>query len=193
TVSLKNTGDRELLLFHPPLFGEYWRDWELSARVTKPGGRVVTIKPALVTARVPRPEGSHFRALIPGDSIDARMLFPGKRREGMSEAGEWVAMLPLTRFEAERFPEWLLRWKYRIKGEFGYFSGGGREYVQLYDIVGDVFGGPGRYTLEIRYVNRYDSFPAPDATEKYLVPKKVPGAWTGELSRTISLEIGKKN
>ena len=192
-VSLRNVGDRELSLFHPTLFGECWREWGFTVRVRKSGHREKVIRPRIVFARVPQPEERHFRTLAPGEAIDIRLFFPGKDSKQTGMGSEWSAMLPISRFDAERLPETWLRWKYQFQGGFNYVStGDGQEYVELHDIVGDVFGVPGRYRLDFYYVNRYDHYLVPDTQRKYLVPKKLPGVWTGELVRTITLEIKRR-
>lgn len=196
TISLKNVGDRKLSLFHPSLFGESWRDWELTVRVTNPRQREMVIRPRTVTARRPWPEESHFQVLAPGEAIGVRLFFPGKDSERTNGDRQWVARLPITDFDAERLPENWLRWKYRLKGDFaltGDGRGDGQEYLELYEIIRDVFSVPGRYNLEFDYMNRCDYFLVPDAQDKYLGPKKVTDAWAGALSQTITLEIGQSN
>lgn len=191
TISLKNIGNRKLSLFHPPILGESWLDWALTLRVTKPGRREIVIEPRIVTARMPRPKKDHFRTLAPGESIDIRLSFPGKDPDRTKTRNEWEAILPITRSDL-RLPEKLLRWKYRLKGDFCYIStGNGEEFLALDDIAGNVFNVPGRYILEFRYFNRYDYFLAPDGQGKYLVPKKLPDAWKGELKRIISLKVAR--
>ena len=75
TVSLKNTGDKPLALFHPDTMHKLWFDWQLTVTVTRPDSMKLGLEPDIFYSMHYFPEKEHYIVLAPGEEINIPVSF----------------------------------------------------------------------------------------------------------------------
>jgi hypothetical protein len=177
---LQNIGSGPLLLFQPDTIHEAWMGWEISCTVTCPNGQKVRLVPEIQTARGRMPQKANFRELLIGGMIVIPLPVTESASPDLNE--RWIGLLRIPK-DREAWPEKALRRKYGIRGSFGFTSNGEEIFIALNDLGKDVFGQPGKYLLECRYVNPHGQI---FDTNGRVLPLS---AWTGTLTAASLLEI----
>jgi hypothetical protein len=186
-VALQNAARAPVVLYHPQSIHMVSQCWQLSCRVTRPGGRDIVVEPEITFASAPLERREDFRELAPGDSLAVRISIQADDPMATHTPSGWVGLIPISEAESELLSEVSIKALYGIHGEV-FFISGGRHWLAVRDLLADVFNQPGEYLLKFTYTNECTQ--AVEFREDGTgLLEPVDQAWSGRLTETLVIAI----
>ena len=186
TVSLRNSGQGPLELYHPESIHRASPCWSLRCRVTPPRGNVLDLAPDTTFANVPTERRQDFQRLGPGGALEIGIHLQVDDPAATHTPSGWVGLIPISRAELE-LPEDLIKRRHGVQGKV-FFISGSEVHLAIRDLLKDVFHESGEYLLDFEYQNDCTRFWDLTAEGKSVL-KAVDGAWSGRLSDALVITI----